>query len=163
MLIKGLVDEDFCNFKECSMFIVFPYCSFKCGKAICQNSSLVKEPNIEISKEEICERYCQNPLSKAMVLGGLEPFDSPTEVGALINCLRNRYQCDDYIVIYSGYTEEEFTDPDNTQLYTLYNNLKKYKNIIIKFGRYIPGQKAHFDPILGVELISNNQYAIKLT
>lgn len=41
--------------------------------------------------------------------------------------------------------------------------LKKYKNIIVKFGRYIPNQKKHFDPVLGVELASDNQHAEKLS
>lgn len=40
-----------------------------------------------------------------------------------------------------------------------YNELKSYKNIIIKFGRYVSGQKQHFDDILGVYLSSDNQYA----
>ena len=26
--------------------------------------------------------------------------------------------------------------------------LKKYKNIIVKFGRYIPNQKTHYDKVL---------------
>ena len=36
-----------------------------------------------------------------------------------------------------------------------------YHNIIIKYGRYIPNDGKHFDRVLGVELVSNNQYAIK--
>ena len=26
--------------------------------------------------------------------------------------------------------------------------LKKYKNIVVKFGRYVPGQQAHYDKVL---------------
>ena len=40
--------------------------------------------------------------------------------------------------------------------------LKKYKNIIMKFGRYIPNKKKHYDPVLGVYLASNNQFGEKL-
>ena len=38
-----------------------------------------------------------------------------------------------------------------------------FENIVCKFGRYRPGQKSHYDPILGVNLISDNQYAIKIS
>ena len=37
--------------------------------------------------------------------------------------------------------------------------LKELKNVIIKFGRYIPGQEKVFDEILGIYLASSNQYA----
>ena len=42
-------------------------------------------------------------------------------------------------------------------------DLLKFSNIIIKFGRYIPGQKPHYDEILGVNLASDNQYAEVIT
>ena len=32
MIIKGLIDEDFINYKKPSMVIEFPYCNFKCDK-----------------------------------------------------------------------------------------------------------------------------------
>ena len=32
MKIKGLMTEDFVNYKKVSMTIIFPYCTFKCGK-----------------------------------------------------------------------------------------------------------------------------------
>jgi hypothetical protein len=32
MVIKGIVDEDFVNYKKPSMFIIMPYCDFKCDK-----------------------------------------------------------------------------------------------------------------------------------
>jgi hypothetical protein len=40
--------------------------------------------------------------------------------------------------------------------------LKNFDNIIIKYGRYIPGQEKHFDETLGVYLASDNQYAERL-
>ena len=65
MQIRGLVDEDLVNYKVCSMYIIFPFCSFKCDKEcgmdVCQNSSLVKTPIIDIDVTEICERYKSNP------------------------------------------------------------------------------------------------------
>ena len=48
MKIKGLISEDFVNYKKPSMTIMFPYCiGFKCGAEYCQNSPLAKSKNIE--------------------------------------------------------------------------------------------------------------------
>ena len=33
--LKNLVDEDFVNYYIPSMFLVFPTCTFKCGREIC--------------------------------------------------------------------------------------------------------------------------------
>ena len=41
MLVKGIIDEDFINYKKPSMYIASSKCSFKCdkecGRAVCQN------------------------------------------------------------------------------------------------------------------------------
>ena len=63
----------------------------------------------------------------------------------------------DVIVIYTGYTAEEINDKGYIE------ELKKYPNIIIKYGRFIPDQKAHFDEVLGVNLQSDNQYAKRIS
>ena len=153
MIVKGIIDEDFVNYKLPSMFIIFPTCSFKCdkecGRPICQNSSLAREPIIEIDTKEIIHRYLDNPLTHAVVCGGLETFDSAAELSVFITLFRVFSQ--DPIVIYTGYTEEELAD----QL----TFLQKFDNIIIKFGRFIPDSPHIFDTVLGVELASNNQYA----
>ena len=41
--------------------------------------------------------------------------------------------------------------------------LKQFKNIVIKFGRFVPNQTPHYDEILGVNLASDNQYAKKVS
>ena len=41
--------------------------------------------------------------------------------------------------------------------------LSYFDNIIIKFGRYIPNKQSHYDNILGVNLASDNQYAVKIS
>ena len=157
MLIKGLVDEDFTNYSKPSMFIIFPSCNFKCDKengcAVCQNSALAHEPNIEFGIDKIIERYTNNPITSAIVCGGLEPIDSLDDLIALI--INLRYRTADDIVIYTGYTEEE--------LKTIIPQLSLYENIIIKFGRFVPNQKKHYDEILGVELASPNQYARRIS
>ena len=166
MKLKGLVDEDIINYKKTSMFLIFPNCSFKCekecGLKICQNSSLAKMQNIEITPETVCERYLNNPLTNAVVCGGLEPFDSRFDLLSFVNCLRIKNSCLDDIVIYTGYTEEELNNPDFIEQNFIYENLKSYKNIIIKYGRFIPNQESHYDEILGVNLASPNQYAKRL-
>lgn len=157
MIIKQLVDEDFVNYKKPSMFIAFPSCTFKCekecGQKMCQNSSLVKSPNLNISISSLVERYMNNPITKAVVCGGLEPFDSWEELKCFI--LNFRYWCDDDIVIYTGYREDEIVDKLKW--------LRLYEPIIIKFGRYIPNQQKHYDDTLGVYLASDNQYGVKIS
>ena len=63
MKIKGIIDEDFVNYKKPSLYIAFPNCSFKCGRELCQNSELARQVNIEISIEEIYNRYISNPIT----------------------------------------------------------------------------------------------------
>ena len=112
MFVKNIIEEDFCNYFKPSMFIIFPRCSFKCDKeagyTICQNSALANEMDIDISLIEIVSRYVKNPITKAIVFGGLEPFDSWQDMLRLITFFRD-YTNDD-IVIYTGYTEEELSD-----------------------------------------------------
>ena len=154
MLLKGIINEDFSNYKKCSMTLIFPYCTFKCGEDLCQNSTLAKAPVIEVSIENIIDRYTKNIYSDSIVCQGLEPFDSWVDLQLLIVHLRGAGIEDD-IVIYTGYTEDEIKDKIDW--------LKHYKNIIIKFGRYIPNQKKYYDEMLGVELASDNQYGKKIS
>ena len=159
MRIKGLIDESFVDYKKPSMYIAFPFCNWKCerdaGCAICQNSQLAQEPIIEISELEIINRYVKNPITKAVVMSGLEPFDSIDELYSL--CWELRQYTNDDIVIYTGYTEEEVRQMTNDRRF--YN----IPNIIIKFGRFIPNQEKHYDEVLGVELASPNQYARRIS
>lgn len=157
MFVKNIIEEDFCNYSKPSMFIIFPSCSFKCDKeagcTICQNSALAEEPNIEIPVHKIIHRYENNNISKAIVCGGLEPFDSWEDLRQLI--VELRMITNDDIVIYTGYNKEEILE----QLIFL----NQFANIIVKFGRYVPNGKSRFDEILGVELASDNQYAERIS
>lgn len=155
MKIKGIIDYDCTNYKLPCLTIEFPYCDFKCDKLngcqVCQNSSLVAEPSIEVSGEYVWNLYQQNPLTKAFCFQGLEPFDSYLDLLDLIMFIRIHKQCDDPIIIYTGYNEGED--------WIVENSLRHYNNIIIKYGRYLMGHEPHYDDILGVKLASNNQYA----
>jgi hypothetical protein len=155
MIVKEIRDEDFTSYKKPSMVIGFPSCSFKCCKEgnfpieTCQNCSLARANDIEISVGQIVERYLSNRITSAIICAGLEPLDSWRDLMQLISLLRSR--SNDDIVIYTGYTKEEI--PNQLQY------LRAYRNIIVKFGRFIPNQQPHYDEILGVKLASDNQYA----
>ena len=156
--IRGLVDEDFVNYKKPAMFIAFPYCTFKCdtecGYSVCQNSSLIENTNIiNIDEQIIIDRYIKNPITHSIVISGLEPFDRFNELVILRKSFREKTLDD--IVIYSGYNKEEIT--------SYIEELKQFKNIVIKFGRFIPNQEKHYDEVLQVTLASPNQYGEKIS
>lgn len=157
MIIKGIIDCDLINYKKPAMVIEFPHCDFKCdkecGRQICQNGALAGAPPIPILVSDLVNRYLQNDMNQAIVCQGLEPFDSWSDLFFLIQMFRK--QTNDDIVIYTGYNKEEIKE----RVFLL----DMFPNIIIKYGRYIPDQKPHYDEILGVNLASDNQYAEKIS
>lgn len=157
MILKNLIDEDFINYKKPSMVLGFPNCTFKCdkecGQQVCQNSALATAPDIDVGIKTIVHRYINNHITHSIVFQGLEPFDSWMDLWLTIVYLRVATKDD--IVIYTGYNEDEIADK--------IEELKKFPNIIIKFGRFIPGQQPHYDEVLGVNLASDNQYARKVS
>lgn len=161
MRVKTIVDEDFVNYQKPSMFIGTISCSGKCcieggfPLSVCQNDGWRGCAPIDIRDEVIIKRYLQNPLTKSIVLGGLEPMEQFDEVVALIKTLREDFDCHDDVVIYTGYYPEEIS--------IILSLLQKYDNIIVKFGRYIPSMKSRFDDVLGVNLASDNQYAVRIS
>lgn len=173
MKIKGLIDEDFINYKLPSMFIATARCTGKCnidnGQAICQNIGMKNDPDIDIPDHKIVERYKNNLITKAIVFGGLDPIDQYEELRKLIKCFRDNDVSDD-IVIYTGYTKDELSRVSmptgmlfDVDYVNLISELADYGNIIIKFGRYIPNQQPHFDDVLGIYLASDNQYAERIS
>ena len=157
MIIKGLNECDFVNYKKASMFISYPFCTFKCekecGEHCCQNSALAQASNIDVNVESLVERYLSNQITSAVVFGGLEPLDSWDDVKIFIETLRK--YTDNDCVIYTGYNKNECEDKIKW--------LKQFPNIIIKFGRYRPNDTPHYDPILEVQLASSNQSAERIS
>lgn len=159
MIIKTLRTEWFQDYKKPSMFIAFPRCSFKCEKEckekVCQNSSLANSGDIDCDIDSMIEKYKSDPITKAIVCGGLDPMDSFNELYEFIYTLRHNHSISDTVVIYTGYCKEEIIDK--------VEKLKGMENIIVKFGRYIPRQNKKYDDLLGVWLASDNQYAEKIS
>ena len=153
MEVKGLIAEDFVNYKKISMTIMFPHCTFKCGVECCQNSPLANSKTYDISIGETIKKYLNNPITEAVVMQGLEPLDSWSDLLLFIEKFREESQDD--IVIYTGYNKEETANKINI--------LKQYNNIIVKFGRFIPGHEKHYDENLGIWLASDNQYAERIS
>ena len=158
MKLKGVIFEDFVNYKKPSMVLEFPRCTWKCdsdaGSQVCQNGTLANYPDIDVEISKLVDMYLQNDITTAIVCAGLEPFDSFQDLFLFVDLLRSK-SCTDDIVIYTGYREEEITE--------LVEKLSNYKNVIIKFGRYIPDSHEIYDETLGVTLASNNQYAKKIS
>ena len=155
MRVKSIVAEDFINYKLPSMFISTCFCDYKCctelglDTGVCQNAPLAQSDNIDIPDQTIYEQFINNPITKAVVIGGLEPMIQINEVVDLIKLFRNQGE-DCPFIIYTGYYPNEIPEP--------LNRLKQYKNIIVKFGRFIPDSQSKYDEVLGVTLASSNQY-----
>lgn len=152
--VKGIIFEDFVNYKKPCMTIMMPKCSFKCDKEngvqLCQNWELAAAPSQTAHINGLMRNYKSNPITEAIVLQGLEPFDSLVDLYTVAAALED-FQITDDFVIYTGYTRKEITS-ELKPLHSIPGHL------IIKWGRYIPNQKPHFDPVLGIYLASDNQY-----
>lgn len=161
MRVLKILDEDFDNYKKPSMFIGTILCGGKCcieaglPMSVCQNDPWRSKGYTTKSTNAIIEQYLSNKLTSAIVFGGLEPFEQWEEIHLFIQRLRDKYKCDDDVVIYTGYNRDEIDDKIDI--------LKQFPNIIVKFGRFVPDQKSHFDEVLGVDLVSDNQYAERIS
>lgn len=151
--------EDFLNYKKPSMFLITCKCDWKCcieqhmPITSCQNNNIVSMSEKVFDYSDILKLYHSNDITKAIVFGGLEPFQQFDEMYGLIKFIRDHH-IDDDIVIYTGYNKEEILQ--------YIEKLKVFNNIIIKYGRYIPGRNSKYDDLLGVTLISDNQYSEKI-
>lgn len=158
MLVKMIRDEDYSSYREVSMLIAFPTCTFKCctdlnrSVSMCQNSPIARLPSMDVSPDDIYARYQRNVITHSIVCGGLEPIDSMADLCRLIATFRDG-GCNDPFIVYTGYNEDEFDT----------SWLRSFPNIIVKYGRFIPQQVSHYDELLGVNLASQNQYAKKIS
>ena len=155
--LKGIIWEDFVNYKKPCMTLMFPRCDFKCdrenGVVLCQNRGLAAAPSQTYAIDSIMESYINNDITEAIVLQGLEPLDSPTDIYTVAAAIKE-YNITDDIVIYTGYNSE---DMGARVLDLIAYDIPGH--LIVKFGRFRPNQPPHYDPVLGVNLASDNQYA----
>ena len=161
MRVKTIVDEDFVNYKKPAMFIGTISCNGKCCTeagiplSVCQNDEWRSGATITVSTRDLIERYLNNPITSAIIFGGLEPFEQFKDIAWFTRVLRLNYRCNDDVVIYTGYNCDEIKEQVKT--------LSEFENIIVKFGRFCPNQTPHHDEVLGVALASDNQYAVKIS
>jgi len=159
MRIRTVMDENYQDYKKPSMLIATAFCDWKCciegefDMEICQNYHLAKGKIVDISNEKLFNRYKANKLTSAIILGGLEPFMQFKEIYDFIKYVRDN-NCNDDIIIYTGYNYDE--------IHKKIEILRSYKNLIVKFGRYKINGRKKYDEMLGVELVSENQYAAKI-
>ena len=156
MRIHGVISEDFVNYKKPSLFIGTCFCDWKCCKeqnldvGVCQNAPHAKSSILDFPNELLFDLFAANDITEAVVIGGLEPMLQIAEVLQLIEFFREWGEMCPF-VIYTGYYPHEI----ESQL----ESLKRFKNIIVKYGRYIPDDDERYDEVLGVILASSNQYA----
>lgn len=158
MRVKDIVYEDFSNYKKSAMLIGTCFCNWKCcaemgvDSSICQNEPFAKYPIVDIPDDEIIKRYLDNPLTHAIVFGGLEPMEQFDEMLQFIRSFRKA--SNDDIVIYTGFYPNEIENE--------LNELRRFSNIIVKFGRFKLNGKKHLDEVLGIELVNEEQFAEKI-
>lgn len=159
--LKDVMYENFQDYKKTSMMLSSYKCDWKCLSEkgldvnICQNSDINSQKTFTLRINDLIEKYLSNPITEAVVIGGLEPMLQFDEVVKFIGVLRGWYNCDDDIVIYTGYYPNEIEE----QMF----ELKRYKNIIVKFGRFEVDSDKKYDEVLGVYLNSSNQWAEKIS
>lgn len=160
MRVKKVVDEDFVNYKHPAMFIGSISCGGKCcienglPLSVCQNDAWRDGATVVIDVDDLVRRYLANDMTKAVVWGGLEPFEQFDDVYSFVKTLRYVYKCNDDVVIYTGYYRNEIEN--------MVSALESFGNIVIKWGRYIPNMPHRYDAVLGVELASDNQFAERI-
>jgi len=158
MKIKGIKNEVFNDYKDISMLIAMNSCDFKCEneglcpQGSCQNSSLTKSKSLDIDNSKIVQNYLSNELTKACILGALEPMLQIDEIIGFVKEFRNH--TNDTLLIFTGYYPDEIKDE--------IQRLKEFDNIILKCGRYIEDSDSVYDELLGVSLASSNQYAKRI-
>lgn len=161
MIVRTIVDEDFIQYKEPCMYIATAFCNGKCCKeagiplSVCLNDAWRGTATIAMVDEGIIERYLSNSITTTICFAGLEPFEQFDQVYNFIEKLRKDYNCNDTVLIYTGYNKEEIAER--------IEKLKDFDNIIIKFGRFVPDNPGRFDDVLGVHLASDNQYAERIS
>lgn len=157
--------DDITDYRKTALYLIFPYCSGKCGD-VCQNKHLRGYKKLKTTAKSLAEFYNSLHTHEAVVMAGLEPFDSFNDVLSIVKEFCKLKKSVDF-VIYTGYTESEYKEMFEK---TLLEHFNKYNNsddefsrvIIIKYGRYDENCKKEWNSkILGVNLATTNQGVVK--
>ena len=160
MIVKLVKQDDFVQYKKPCVVVCFPNCTWKCcteagiPTSVCQNQEMCGLKDIDITPEDVYNLYKESLFAESICCSGLEPMLQFDDVLSLLKYFRE-HDCDADFVIYTGYYRYEIEDR--------VQELEKYKNVIVKFGRYVPNQEKHYDEVLGVWLASDNQYAERIS
>ena len=160
MIAKLVKQDDFVQYKKTCVVVCFPNCTWKCcteagiPTSVCQNQEMCGLKDIDITPEDVYNLYKESLFAESICCSGLEPMLQFDDVLSLLKYFRE-HDCDADFVIYTGYYRHEIEDK--------VQELSKYKNVIVKFGRYVPNQEKHYDEVLGVWLASDNQYAERIS
>lgn len=158
MFVSGVIQERFSDYRKPALMLLAPTCTWKCCTEsgippdVCINNHLCSRQQYFLSVEEMWHMYSTNPITCALLFGGLEPMDSIDGVLTMARYFRAHTRDD--IVVYTGYTHLECASK--------LGPFRELENMIFKFGRYQPGDRPHVDRVLGVPLASDNQYAIRI-
>ena len=160
MIVKLVKQDDFVQYKKPCVVVCFPNCTWKCcteagiPTSVCQNQEMCGLKDIDITPEDVYNLYKESLFAESICCSGLEPMLQFDDVLSLLKYFRE-HDCDADFVIYTGYYRNEIEDK--------IEQLAKYRNVIVKFGRYVPNQEKHYDEVLGVWLASDNQYAERIS
>lgn len=156
MKVLKIVDERLSDYRMPMLMLVATSCDWKCSKdahfpaTLCQNHQWKDVEAFDVTPQNVYAAFVKNPITCGLLFGGLEPFLQFDEMLDVIRYFRQQTIAAP-IVIYTGYREDEVADKIAI--------LSNFQNLIVKFGRFIPRQVPHMDPVLGVKLASDNQYA----
>ena len=160
MIVKLVKQDDFVQYKKTCVVVCFPNCTWKCcteagiPTSVCQNQEMCELKDIDITPEDVYNLYKESLFAESICCSGLEPMLQFDDVLSLLKYFRE-HDCNADFVVYTGYYRNEIEDK--------VQELAKYKNVIVKFGRYVPNQEKHYDEVLGVWLASDNQYAERIS
>lgn len=159
MILIDVKTDDITDYKKTSLLIAFPYCSGKCHG--CQNAHLQNcKTTITASADDIADLYSNLNTHEAIVMAGLEPFDSFDDVLSIIDSIGNLSKPCDF-VIYTGYNLDEYKAQFEVELVNKFKSIKHFdnKNLIVKIGRYDESQtRPWYNKTLGVTLATKNQF-----
>lgn len=159
MILIDVKTDNITDYKKTSMLIAFPYCAGKCEG--CQNAHLQNyRTTISVSADDIADLYANLKTHEAIVMAGLEPFDSFDDVLDIIKSVGHLDKPCDF-VIYTGYNLDEYSKNFESELVKTFKNVRhfKNKNLIVKIGRYDQTQTSYwFNKTLGVKLATKNQF-----